>query len=85
MKNMTGPVIRADLRKEISFGARIFSLVDTIDALVYDRLPSRTAFSLACEESANVPGAISIPDLVDPALELLADYVNSGVGPTEVT
>jgi len=62
--------------KEISFGARIFSLVDTIDALVYDRPYHRgTAFSLAREEIRKRSGSHFDPDLVDPALELLADYL----------
>lgn len=62
--------------KDISFGARIFSLVDAIDALVYDRPYHRgTAFSLACEEIRNRSGSHFDPELVDPALELLADHI----------
>lgn len=62
--------------KEISFGARIFSLVDTIDALVYDRPYHRgTAFPLACEEIRKRSGTHFDPELVEPALELLTDYL----------
>jgi putative nucleotidyltransferase with HDIG domain len=62
--------------KEISFGARIFSLVDSIDALLYDRPYHRgTAFSLACEEIRKRSGTHFDPDLVEPALDLLSGYL----------
>jgi putative nucleotidyltransferase with HDIG domain len=68
--------------KEISFGARIFSLVDAIDALVYDRPYHRgTAFSLAFKEIRQRSGSHFDPELVDPALELLADYEIPGSDP----
>jgi putative nucleotidyltransferase with HDIG domain len=62
--------------KEISFGARIFSLVDAMDALVYDRPYHRaTAFSVAREEIRLRAGTHFDPELVDIALELLGEYL----------
>ncbi|MBN1568588.1 MAG: response regulator [Acidobacteria bacterium] len=60
---------------EISFGTRIFSLVDAIDAMIYDRPYHRaTAFSIACEEIRKLSGTHFDPELVEPVLEALKDY-----------
>lgn len=63
--------------KNISFGARVFALIDSIDALIYDRPYRRgTAFLLACEEIRKRSGTHFDPDLVEPALEALKTYLN---------
>jgi putative nucleotidyltransferase with HDIG domain len=57
---------------EISLGARIFSLVDSVDAIVYDRPYHRgTAFSFAREEILVRSGTHFDPQLVEPALSYL--------------
>jgi len=54
---------------EISLGARIFSLVDAMDAMVYDRPYHRgMAFPIACEEIIRHAGTHFDPDLIEPAL-----------------
>ena len=63
--------------KEISFGARIFALVDAIDALLYDRPYHRgTAFSTACAEIRQRSGSHFDPELVEPTLALLGAYLD---------
>jgi putative nucleotidyltransferase with HDIG domain len=55
--------------KEISIGARIFALVDAVDAIVYDRPYHRgTAFSVAREEILNRAGTHFDPSIVETAL-----------------
>jgi putative nucleotidyltransferase with HDIG domain len=62
--------------KEISLAARIFSLVDAVDALVFDRPYHRgTAFPIAREEILKRSGSHFDPELVKPALELLSAYL----------
>ena len=61
---------------EISFGARVFTMVDSIDALLYDRPYHRgTAFPEACEEIRKRAGSHFDPTLVEPFLQLLSDYL----------
>jgi len=60
--------------KEISLAARIFALVDTVDALVYDRPYHRGAdFPAVREEITKRSGTHFDPDLVAVALDCLAD------------
>lgn len=67
--------------KEISVGARIFSLVDAVDAIVHDRPYHRgTAFSVAREEILLRAGSHFDPELVGPALTHLTDYLNQSTG-----
>jgi putative nucleotidyltransferase with HDIG domain len=62
---------------EISFGARVFSMVDSIDALLYDRPYHRaTAFPVACEEIRKRAGSHFDPSLVEPFIRFLSDYLN---------
>ncbi len=59
--------------KEISLGARIFALVDAVDAIVYDRPYHRgSAFSAARKEIFLRSGSHFDPEIVDPALGSLA-------------
>ena len=61
---------------EISLGARIFSLVDAVDAMVYDRPYHRgMPFPIACEEIVRHIGTHFDPDLVEPALTHLETYL----------
>jgi putative nucleotidyltransferase with HDIG domain len=60
----------------ISLGARIFALVDAVDAIVYDRPYHRgTAFSVAREEILKKSGSHFDPGLVEPTLAHLANYL----------
>ena len=60
--------------KEISLAARIFALVDAVDALVYDRPYHRGSdFSTVREEITKRSGTHFDPDLVDAVLDCLAD------------
>jgi putative nucleotidyltransferase with HDIG domain len=61
---------------EISLGARIFSLVDAVDAMVHDRPYHRgTPFQNACEEIIRHIGTHFDPDLVEPALTHMETYL----------
>lgn len=61
--------------KEISLAARIFTLVDTVDALVYDRPYRRgAAFSAVCEEITKRSGTHFDPDLLEVVLDCLSEY-----------
>jgi putative nucleotidyltransferase with HDIG domain len=63
---------------EISFGARIFALVDAVDAIVCDRPYHRgTAFSVAREEILRKAGSHFDPELVAPTLAHLSNYLKS--------
>jgi putative nucleotidyltransferase with HDIG domain len=63
---------------EISFGARIFALVDSVDAIVCDRpYHHGTAFSVAREEILKKAGSHFDPGLVEPALTHLADFLKN--------
>jgi putative nucleotidyltransferase with HDIG domain len=61
---------------EISLGARIFSLVDAVDAIVCDRPYHRgTAFSVAREEIIRRSGTHFDPSLVEPTLAHLSTFL----------
>jgi putative nucleotidyltransferase with HDIG domain len=61
---------------EISFGARIFALVDSVDAIICDRPYHRgTAFSVAREEILRKAGSHFDPGLVEPSLAHLANFL----------
>jgi putative nucleotidyltransferase with HDIG domain len=61
---------------DISLGARIFALVDAVDAIIYDRPYHRgTAFSVAREEILKRSGSHFDPELVEPTLAHLANYL----------
>jgi putative two-component system response regulator len=60
----------------ISLGARIFSLVDAVDAMVHDRPYHRgTPFPNACEEIIRHIGTHFDPELVEPALTHMETYL----------
>lgn len=61
---------------EISLGARIFSMVDAVDAIVCDRPYHRgTAFSVAREEIIRRSGSHFDPTLVEPTLAHLETFL----------
>jgi putative nucleotidyltransferase with HDIG domain len=61
---------------EIYLGARIFTLVDAVDAMVHDRPYHRgMAFPTACEEIIRHAGTHFDPDLIEPALAHMEDYL----------
>jgi putative nucleotidyltransferase with HDIG domain len=61
---------------DISFRTRVFSMVDSIDALLFDRPYHRgAAFPDACEEIRKRAGSHFDPELVEPFLDLLSDYL----------
>jgi putative nucleotidyltransferase with HDIG domain len=65
--------IRGD---EIPLGARIFAIVDAVDAMIYKRPYNRPiTFREAAEEVKRCAGAHFDPDLVPLTLEYLADHV----------
>lgn len=62
--------------EEISLGARIFSMVDTVDAILYDRPYHRaSAFPVARDEILRKAGTHFDPALVRPTLEHLESYL----------
>ena len=66
---------------EISPAARIFALVDAVDALVFDRPYHRgTDFSLVREEIMRRSGTHFDPVLAGPVLDILADCVAEETG-----
>ena len=63
---------------EISFGARIFSLVDAVDAIICDRPYHRgTTFSVAREEIVRLSGSHFDPEIVEPCLTYLAGHLDN--------
>jgi putative nucleotidyltransferase with HDIG domain len=61
---------------EISLGARVFSLVDAVDAMVHDRPYHRgMPFPKACEEIIRHIGTHFDPELVEPALTYMENYL----------
>ncbi len=63
---------------EISLGARIFSLVDTVDAIVHDRPYHRgMTFPIAREEILRRVGTHFDPELVEPAIAHLEKYLET--------
>jgi len=70
--------------KEISLAARIFSLVDAVDALVFDRPYHRgTDFDAVREEIMKRSESHFDPDLVVLALDVLAIYFPNGGRPAD--
>ncbi len=64
---------------EISLGARIFSLVDAVDAIMHDRPYHRgMTFPVAREEILRRAGTQFDPELVGPALEQLEKCLETG-------
>ena len=61
---------------EITLGARVFALVDAMDALVYDRpYHLGTTFPCACGEIIRNAGTHFDPDLIEPALSYMESYL----------
>jgi response regulator RpfG family c-di-GMP phosphodiesterase len=60
----------------IPFGARVFAIVDSIDAMIYKR-PYNTpiSFKEASEEVRRCSGTHFDPGLVDATLEYLGDHI----------
>lgn len=65
--------------EQIPFGARVFAIVDSIDAMIYKR-PYNTPISFrgAADEVRRCSGTQFDPDLVEPTLEYLRDNVPAG-------
>jgi putative nucleotidyltransferase with HDIG domain len=64
--------------EEISLGARIFSVVDAMDAMVHDRPYHRaTTFPFACDEILRTAGTHFDPELVEPALAHMENYLQT--------
>ncbi len=63
-------------RDEIPFGARVFAIVDTVDAMIYKR-PYNTpvSFQKASEEVRRCTGTQFDPSLVEPTLAYLAGQI----------
>jgi response regulator RpfG family c-di-GMP phosphodiesterase len=63
--------------KEIPFGARVFMIVDTVDAMIYKR-PYNTpvSFSESAAEVMRCAGTQFDPDLVEPTLAYLREHVS---------
>jgi putative nucleotidyltransferase with HDIG domain len=61
---------------QIPFGARVFSIVDTVDAMIYKR-PYNTpvSFGRAATEVRRCSGTQFDPSLVEPTLRYLEQYV----------
>ena len=59
---------------QIPFGARVFAIVDTVDAMIYKR-PYNTPvkFDAACQEVRRCAGTQFDPELVEPTLAYLAE------------
>lgn len=63
---------------EISLGARIFSLVDAVDAIICDRPYHRgSAFSVARDEILFRAGSHFDPELVEPTLKHLESFLKN--------
>ncbi len=62
--------------EEIPFGARVFSIVDSIDAMIYKRpYNNPVRFTEAAVEIRRCAGTQFDPDLVEPTLAYLGDHV----------
>jgi HD-GYP domain-containing protein (c-di-GMP phosphodiesterase class II) len=61
---------------QIPFGARVFMVVDTVDAMIYKR-PYNTpvTFDQAVEEVRRCAGTQFDPEIVEPTLEYLSSYI----------
>ena len=61
---------------EIPFGARVFAIVDTVDAMIYKRPYNKpVSFAVASQEVRRFAGTQFDPDLVDPTLDYLATQI----------
>jgi putative nucleotidyltransferase with HDIG domain len=62
--------------EEIPFGARVFMIVDTVDAMIYKR-PYNTpvSFKVAAAEVRRCAGSQFDPSVVEPTLEYLGDHI----------
>jgi putative nucleotidyltransferase with HDIG domain len=62
--------------EHIPFGARVFAIVDTVDAMIYKRPYNKpVAFWQAAEEVRRCAGTQFDPELVEPTLGYLAKHV----------
>jgi HD-GYP domain-containing protein (c-di-GMP phosphodiesterase class II) len=60
----------------IPFGARVFAIVDAVDAMIFERpYHAAVSFEEAAAEVRRCSGHHFDPDLVEPALTYLADYL----------
>jgi putative nucleotidyltransferase with HDIG domain len=66
--------------EEIPFGARVFMIVDTVDAMIYKR-PYNTpvSFKEAAAEVRRCTGTQFDPSVVEPTLAYLGDHVAQGL------
>jgi response regulator RpfG family c-di-GMP phosphodiesterase len=61
---------------EIPFGARVFAIVDTVDAMIYKRPYNKPVkFEAACQEVRRCAGTQFDPELVEPTLAYLAKAI----------
>jgi putative nucleotidyltransferase with HDIG domain len=61
---------------EIPFGARVFAIVDTVDAMIYKRpYNAPVTFQQACEEVRRCAGTQFDPGVVEPTLDYLATQI----------
>lgn len=69
--------LRGDL---IPFGARVFAIVDSVDAMIYKRPYNRPVpFKEAADEVRRCAGTQFDPGLIEPTLEYLAEHVPEGL------
>ena len=62
--------------EKIPFGARVFAIVDSVDAMIYKRPYNRpVSFSEAAAEVRRCSGTQFDPDIVEVALEFLGDHL----------
>jgi putative two-component system response regulator len=62
--------------QQIPFGARVFAIVDSVDAMIYKRpYNNPITFKEASEEVRRCAGSHFDPDLIEPTLEYLGDNV----------
>jgi putative nucleotidyltransferase with HDIG domain len=63
-------------REEIPFGARVFAIVDTVDAMIYKRsYNTPVSFREAADEVRRCSGTQFDPALVESTLDYLGDHV----------
>jgi putative nucleotidyltransferase with HDIG domain len=68
---------------EIPLGARVFAIVDTVDAMIYKRPYNKpVSFAIAAREVRRCSGTQFDPDLIEPTLDYLsANLPNDKTGP----